>query len=331
MTSMNWNLNVYITHYLDGNPKNQESARRIRQLADLILSLAHVKVKTLNVRIYTNLEDANHLSFISDPLKSRNLPASFKVVTVTRSDLKTNNGYSPWLLTWSHKRDLKLDVEKSNENSLFLYLEDDSLFEQSNLDYFLDSRDILKEFNLIPGFVRAEWSSIHSCWINSDRLTGNLQKDYLLKNAGGKCFKIRQYENPYFASFLLDGELALEYINSDSFHVDKATRKHPIIWDTGATSALGLICENVPEGFLYRTAVLLSELNEFPVIGSVLRHQGDRYANDLWFRQRSLFYSPGEADLPSPERSFRDYLKKGIEIGPKIAFQTLIKRCCNWR
>lgn len=326
MKSVNWNLNIYITHYLATDLKVSEKNVRIRQLADLILNIAQVKVKSISVKVFTNVSESDHLAYISIPLKSMNTPACLEVVTVPTSEMISNGVYNPWLLTWSHKKNLKTDVENSSENTLFLYLEDDLLFNQSNLEYFLDTRDSLREFNLIPGYVRAEWSSIHNCWINSDRLPGNIQKDYLLKDSTGKSFKIRQFENPYFAAFLMDKDLALDYVSSDSFNVDKATQKHPIIWDTGATAALGLICEDVPEGFWYRTAVLLSEPSEYPTIGSVLRHQGDRYANDLWFRQRSLFCGQSESELPLADRNFRDYVKKLIDMGPRVAIQTIIEK-----
>ena len=38
----------------------------------------------------------------------------------------------------------------------FLYLEDDILISKDNFNYWVNSRKILKKFNLIPGFIRTE-------------------------------------------------------------------------------------------------------------------------------------------------------------------------------
>ena len=40
----------------------------------------------------------------------------------------------------------------------FLYLEDDILIDKLNFNYWINSRKILKKFNLIPAFVRTEVS-----------------------------------------------------------------------------------------------------------------------------------------------------------------------------
>lgn len=326
MNSKDYNLKVYITHYVHKNASGKKRATRGTYLADLILSLARLNLNKVDIKIYTNFQKPNEFLTLSTPLECSEILSSFEVVVVPESEMNYYGVYNAWLLTWAHKTDLKVDVENSNGHNLYLYLEDDALFDQSNLDYFLQGREILREFGLIPSYVRAEWSSIQKCWINSDSFPGHQHQDYLLQSSINKSYKVCQYENPFYAAFLFDQELALEYIHSKSFELEDAGRKHPIIWDTGATAALGLICENIPQGFCFRTAVLLSEKKDFPVIGSVLRHQGDRYANDLWFIQRRLFQEGRSGELDTPKRHFWDYLVKAVKLGPKELFRILFSK-----
>ena len=44
----------------------------------------------------------------------------------------------------------------NKEITHFLYLEDDILIDKNNLNYWINSRKVLKRFNLIPGFIRTE-------------------------------------------------------------------------------------------------------------------------------------------------------------------------------
>lgn len=307
-------LFVYITHFYDSKHSERTKKQKIIQLAELILGLSRIDVKYLEVDIFTNRSDLWTLEPLFKPLDSRVQESHWNLNLVKREELVRDGTYNPWLLTWSHKKKLEQDVLKSNECSLFLYLEDDAIFLPDNLEYFLRNRSKLQNLGLVPGFVRAEFSTIHGVWTNPDNFPGLLHRDSKYIGDDGIEFRIRQYENPFSASILLDLELANEYLMSKSFSVMEAGRLHPVIWDTGATAALGLISESVPVGFSSRVAVMLNPKNSLPLVGALLRHQGDRYAKDVWQSHYLLFDSSETPTKLRTKRSVLDILKRVRQI-----------------
>jgi hypothetical protein len=219
--------------------------------------------------------------------------------------------YEPHLLTWAHKKYLRNDVLSGAENSLFLYLEDDAIFTQGNLEYFLSHRAKLRSHGLIPSYMRSEWSKIHNLWVNSDAMD-TLSNRIKATFYPGKDIYYADLENPYCALSLFDYELALEYLNSESSDLNLARGKHKIIYDTAATAALGLICENIPEGFNSRTVVAFNVKSNQPIPNAIVRHQGDRYANDVWWQQYPLF--DHGIKLVAPNRTIYQKGKRLLQI-----------------
>jgi hypothetical protein len=298
-------LHVYISCWVEPNSTNKKVAQKNRRLAELILSLSKIPTRSLDVDIFTNIE-SEYWAHISEPIWAR-VNSSFQINLVSKEDLTVTekNIFIPWLLTWAHKKKMKTDVLAGNNNSVFLYLEDDAIFTTENLSYYLAYVPILKRAGLIPGFIRAEWSEVHNRWINPDTFSsGSIKSSFKIDGSGDEFC---QRENPYSASILLNYEYALEYVSSESFKQEEAWKKHPIIFDIGSTAALGLISERIPEGFINRMATPINPINRHPVLGCVIRHQGDRYASDIWQRHYTLFgLNPGEK-LPN-NRTPRDYL-----------------------
>lgn len=280
-------LHVYISCWMADDLSSADKSKKFRQLTNLMLELSRIRSASLSVHLYTNL-DSEIWRDVAAPLFAR-INSEFLIHNVSRQDLTVTDKklYIPWLLTWQHKKQMRLDVLAGNDNSVFLYLEDDAIFTDDNLNYFLEFRPILDKVGLIPGFVRAEWSDLHLKWIHPDSFSDDANEP--LFQISGCEYKLMQRKNPYSALIILDKELGNEYVNSESFEQQKACFKHPIIYDIGSTAALGLISENVPEGFINRMAspVLSSGIN--PLISSIVRHQGDKYANDIWQKHYVLF------------------------------------------
>jgi hypothetical protein len=253
-----YSLFVYITHYYNSTYSEATKRQKISQLAELILGLSRINVKYLEVDVFTNMPNLWTLTPIFKPIESRLQESHWNLNLVKSEELMRDGEYNPWFLTWSHKKKMEVDILKANVGTLFLYLEDDAVFLPDNLDYFLTNRARLQNLGLIPGFVRAEFSTIHGSWTNPDYLPGFSHRDSQYIGDDGIEFRIRQFENPFSASILLDLELANEYLKSQAFSVKTAGNLHAVIWDTGATAALGLISESVPLGFSSRVALILN-------------------------------------------------------------------------
>lgn len=298
-------LNVYISCWLGPELDDKALSKKYLHLSNLILNLSRISSNSLNINLFTNV-DSHIWKSISDPIFSRR-NSEFKVHLVSKEELTIREGnlFIPWLLTWYHKGLLLKNIKEGNPNSIYLYLEDDAVFTSENLEYFLEFVPILSKVGLVPGFVRAEWSNLHKCWIHPDSFSVDANKPFF--EIEGSEFLFMQRENPYSALILLNQELGLEYSKSESFKQEKAWKKHPIIFDIGSTAALGLISENVPTGFINRIASPVNKTNNYPIPGSVIRHQGDRYANDLWQKHFTLFGDHPGRQLAA-KRATKDYI-----------------------
>jgi hypothetical protein len=135
---------------------------RYKYLTQVLNELSNIKVKTLNINIFTNSDEVkselaklgqlNNLQFYIYEKYS-------KMNVIHNSPWVYDDLQSPWLLTWEHKKIMLSDIKKADQNSLFLYIENDVEFKQENLEYWLNARNILEEKNLIPSFTLAEVSS----------------------------------------------------------------------------------------------------------------------------------------------------------------------------
>jgi len=312
-------LHVYITFYVDDKSSIYQKNTRLKYLAELLLHLSYISVKNLHVKIFTNNSEEYVLN-ATKPIKARNTAnCTSEIFEILNDSLMNDEGiFEPHLLTWAHKSVLSEDISKAQENSYFVYLEDDAIFTEANLSYFIEHRSKLRSYNLIPSFLRAEWGDNNSEWINSDSferlpkiLEGHLEIDNNTKYV--------EVKNPYCALILLDLELAREYIDSESAKLKSVKYKHDFIWDTAATAALGLISEKIPQGHSSRTVVGFGSISSLPLIGSVIRHQGDRYANEIWWRHFRLFEDHSKSNLPIPKRSFLQKMQR-VFRDPKLLF-----------
>jgi hypothetical protein len=282
-------LYVYVTCWVSPRIKRNELKLKYEYLANLVLGISRINCSGINFVLVSNVYP-EEFDFLLKPLEfnSNNL-ARVEVVTREQMIDGPTGKFVPWLLTWSHKSIMRRDVKTGDKNSFYLYLEDDALFTQENLEYFMEYRLVLAEKGLIPGFLRGEWSGIHSKWIHPDTFnSGSIQNQFRIKD---RWELYLQRENPYSASILLDHELALEYIDSESFDQQEAWKKHKYIYDIGSTAALGLIAESIPNGYLNRVTTPHNPVNLFPHPSSILRHQSNKYANDVWQSHFELFES----------------------------------------
>ena len=79
---------------------------------------------------------------------SKDLGINIKLIIVENI---VNNRLLPW-----YHLNLMRKLYNNKEITHFLYLEDDILIDKNNLNYWINSRKVLKRFNLIPGFIRTE-------------------------------------------------------------------------------------------------------------------------------------------------------------------------------
>jgi len=261
--------------------RDSDQLNRNMYLVRVLQSLSDLKLHSLRINIITN-----SLS-IQEFIEDMGFPCTIEVHVFSKYnqmnhlhnspwDEKKIN--SPWYLVWEHKEILRKDFLNSNVNSMFLYLENDMLFTQKNLDYWILNFEKLNSKNLIPSFVRVEYSKQFKNWCAIDNLKSE-------KIKASECNSITegnsiylQLPNTYCAIYLLNYELAREYVNSDAISPEKS--KKLIWWDLGARSAMGLQFINCPAGFTSRHVVELDkdylQINN----GALLHHLPNLYINN---------------------------------------------------
>jgi hypothetical protein len=302
-------LFTYLTFYQNRNSKGSTN-RRLEYLATSLFYLSQIAEFKLSILIVSNSYIDNFDELIA-PILSRGDKSKVELYVAPEEEYSYLGQRIDWLLLWVHKKYLRKDFESTTSKSgdYFLVLEDDALFTSANLEYFLKHRKPLETIGLIPSFIRSEWSRDDNCWTHEDPLGRIIKTRRVFSYPGSQDLRLMQLLNPFSASICLDYKLAEEYLLSESAMQQKACYKHPVIFDIGSTSTLGLIMENIPSGYLNRVAVVCTNANYYPVPGSVVRHLGDRYANDKWHRNIRLYDHEHLLPLPT-QRTVIDYLKR---------------------
>jgi hypothetical protein len=223
-------------------------ASRIEYLFQVVRALAQYPIAALDIVIVTNVDQEDLLNQIRAACEP--LLESFPGCRGTKRLLLESHTQlmDPWLLPWSHKH-LIANEFINNDYSHFIYLEDDILLSFENFSYFMYYRDRLKDRGLLPAFQRVEYNN------DTNRL-------YFCDQVGVSDFnsrpgvKLDGYEfvnldYPWTAMFILDRELALEYIGARSFDRQLSESVRPD-WDLACRAGMGLSFENAPAGFSHR-------------------------------------------------------------------------------
>src|SRR5580704_10326970 len=247
------------------------NAARLGYLAEVLRSLAEFTVADMDVIIVTNTFDQEELALL------RRLTA--EILTGKSASIRSFGDLpNPWDMTWCHKPIIANEFVEGNHGRYthFIYLEGDIRLSFVNFCYFVDFREILRAFGLLPAFVRVEYSATLVGFTTSDvfwpvyvPVQSHLRLgDTVLVNM----------PNPYNPFFILDVELAAEYVRSRS--IDREGSRALCAWGVRERAAMGLCLENVPPPFQTRYMVPVSRRTAMTPAFARVRHLPDNYAND---------------------------------------------------
>lgn len=237
---------------------NEINRNRMTYLNAQILMLSQLRVRDLQITLHTNSEKVNELISLNWPSLDIKVivHADYvkKIPSINHShDVKSK---SPWLLTWEHKKSFLRALENSKEKSVFLILEDDVLFTQANLDYFLEFKECLMLKKLMPSFCRVEFSHKLGHYVAIDYFDSQpiSIKDLPRLKVGSRNFV--EMPNPYSGLVILDLEGAKRYVNSAAF--SETESRELTWWGIGERAVMGLQFLDVPPGFHSRNVVLVN-------------------------------------------------------------------------
>ena len=227
---------------------------RLEYLFQVVREFASFPIELMDIVIVTNVDEQDKLRDIvslCNPLIAHHPAQTKSHKTISIESFP--NLADPWHLPWCHKR-LISDrfLNDKTAYSHYIHVKDDILVSFDNFCYFIRYRDLLRSKRLIPSFHRVEFNS------HDNRI-------YLVDQIGVSDFQSRRKlhvdeftfvnpDYPHNAMFILDRELALEYISTPSFDRDRSVNVRPQ-WGLGERANMGLCFENPPEGYSCRYVI----------------------------------------------------------------------------
>ncbi len=252
--------------------------QRLQYLFQVIKSLSCFPIAALDIVVATNTIQAEEIESIKrmcGPLVGFAMESStcFKSIEVRSFPGLIN----PLHLPWAHKH-LILDqfLNAGGEYTHYLYLEGDIEFSFTNFLYFLKYRPPLRRLGLLPSFLRVEYGFADDQLYCTDQVGIVRTDNRPVVKLDGLWFV--NVDNPYNAMFMLDDELAREYVTSRSFGMETSSDVHR--WDVRERAAMGLCFENVPNGFFSRYVIPINPIDRTVPSFSYLYHTPNNYAND---------------------------------------------------
>jgi hypothetical protein len=153
----------------------------------------------------------------------------------------------PLLLTWAHFPIFK-DLLRDESFTHFMYLEDDTLITHENMSYWLEGRELLRPYGLIPSFLRVEKKVNDDQWYSSDCphpfYIYSLPRIKVQENLG-----FINFPELYQGMYLLDRELMQEYFSGPSYSPNFG------VWGIQEKAAQGLTFANLPKGHTTRNLI----------------------------------------------------------------------------
>lgn len=183
-----------------------------------------------------------------------------------------------WDLTWCHKPIIAREFIQENHGRYthFIYLENDIRLSFLNFCYFVEYREALRGFGLLPSFVRVEYSKSLGGFTGSDvfwPVYVPVQSHMVLGD-----MVLANMPNPYNPLFILDLELAAEYVQSPSF--DRQASATVCRWGVAERAAMGLCLENVPAPFQSRYVIPISRKLDAAPPFALVWHMPNNYADN---------------------------------------------------
>jgi len=246
--------------------------RRLGYLEEVLHTLATFPCSDRTIVVLTNTTDLTEQQLLRRHFLQAGLLDGDEVRLVVERDLA-----HPHDLTWAHKRFITDEfLALAGRYTHFIYLEDDERLTFENFAYFIMARDLLRPFGLVPAFLRTEWNSGRGLYVNTDNVASVSLPERPFVRCGDYAFI--SVDNPYCGAFVLDLELAREYVISRSFDRDCSRDVSP--WDIRERSAMGLTFEAPPAPFPYRVVTPVSIATLVTPHCAWLAHLPNNYADN---------------------------------------------------
>lgn len=225
------------------------AAERLIHLAEVLRSLSEYPVAAMEIVVVTNTLCQDHLALLRRLCR--------EVMSGKSASVRSYGDLShPFDLAWCYKAIISKEFVGSNHGRYthFIYLENDIRLSFLNFCYFVEYCEILRHFGLLPAFVRVEYSAALGGFVASDAFWPIYVPAQSHIRLGDSV--LVNMPKPFNPCFILDVELAAEYVRSRSFDHDQSLAVGQ--WGARERAARGLCLENVPPPFQSRYLVPVS-------------------------------------------------------------------------
>ena len=239
--------------------------KRIKNLQKICANINNYKFSK-RVSIITNEINTNEYKSLKKELSKK-----LKKINI----IKIKDIPEPNLLPW-YCMDYMKKSYKNKSFSHFLYLEDDILINENNINYWIFARKILKKFNFIPAFLRCETNGNKLFSVDNPKTIRIKNTPKILTKSKKIGFLNLRY--PYHASCLMDRDLMKEYNKSKLIGIDYSL-KHKVMKTLYPIKELANIIIgyiNVPNGYYNRFFLPFINSNKIPFY-CIIKHIDNKY------------------------------------------------------
>lgn len=256
------NLNRYRSNNQIFNPE-LKSKKPTNIVATIAFFFEKKRINNLNkiCEQLNNISKFNKIYILTNKISAKELGLLKKKIKVKVNFIIIKEILHNRLLPWYHY-DLMKKSFKQKKITHFIYLEDDMLINKKNFDYWVNSRKFLKQFNLIPGFVRIEKNKSDNNLYSVDYVK-RVKLNSLPRIQTNEKINFINNKYPYQGMYLYDRDLMKEHLNGPSSNPDCGhgayntdyIDKRMINLDLMAKANIGLTYINVPKGFFNRIVI----------------------------------------------------------------------------
>lgn len=218
--------------------------------------------RQVTVHIMTNTSNVNEKQRIADVLAGKGF--SFFIHTPTYLG-------HPYLLTWSHLGLFREQFSQDHSISHFMYLEDDVLFTQENMIYWIQGRHYLGSSGFIPAFLRYETRPDEGDQRYVLDVMDQADPENSPRISLGETYSFISLPHFYQGMYLLDREYMNLHLTTESSSPQDAR------WWIRERAADGINTYQIPKGFFSRNLVgYLPEKRQID-FRCLIHHMANRY------------------------------------------------------
>ena len=239
---------------------NEDRLQYLKKISDRFSELGH----EVSVYVITNTRNESELDLINNALSGKGF----------YSKIFTPHGLGhSYLLPWAHFEIVSANILDQSYTH-FMYVEDDILIKRENIEYWINGREILRNLNLYPSFLRVEKKNGDDSWYSSDAIATSYAKHLPIVNVVDGNYSFLNLPYPYQGMYFYDRELMAEYLNSGAHTPDSGSK-----WLIREKATQGLTFFNFPDGFTSRNVIGYNIENKMIDSRAFIHHLPNNYAN----------------------------------------------------